>query len=346
MLLNFLLTLLLVLFKNSVALGDNGYRDILIPLSNMEKTQDELEDWVCGIHSATRLLNSYGINVSLEQMTEEIGPLSIAEINSGKIKTNKVDMPIGNTPKKIHEVMKKYHSKAKVMYFAHQDFILNLIKQHKPFMYITLIGPEKIDALGIEIPLLHWNIVNGFRKNPLYDELFIKNIDTYSNFQYVLGFNEFDNGFSWNQWPQVSPWKDEDNLKVVLEKMIFAALDHELGRKTIIWIDEKIPVDVREFQSEWLEHGSQVHLPFYEGFMKESGRVSECHFNDAYEHALNICKNNLGKNNSDDIFLDISLLQKTFVEKFWRKGGVVGQWTNTGARACSFSGNLKCYALR
>jgi hypothetical protein len=122
----------------------------------MPTDQPQTDGWSCGPNSGSRLLRSYGINVSYQTLRSQI-----AENNALS------KFHLGTLPTNLRDAIKNHKSDVKLETGASRDRVLQLLGQGKPV--IALVAVKKVDikdpVFGTQIGtygLLHYVVLTGY----------------------------------------------------------------------------------------------------------------------------------------------------------------------------------------
>ena len=297
----------------------------IIPLSSMPVMQQDLpegkREWACGVHSATRLLKSYGHSVNIYQMLNEIGSLRIAGYEVG----------IGKPQDQIVAVLKKYEHSAVHKNFVSFGHLLKLVGEGKPVATLLFKGRIFAPEINEAIPALHWVVVAGVdlrNEETLY-------FDTDSNRVNRQGIDDFKEEWAWKGWNEMTC--NSPNVYSCMKNLIYGAVDLKLGRNAIFYFDK--PLNGTISGSSSFGFLSKSSLDSSEFNISDTG-VKNCRLETAAKRGIDECKARLDVDEAN-LFFDWNHLQQTFRNSYWKEG-----FLGTGGRACSYSASVRCYSLK
>jgi Ca2+-binding RTX toxin-like protein len=138
------------------------------------------DSWSCGPNSASRLLRSYGFNVSYSQMRSLVSENNLVS-----------HFGLGTTPPDLESVMDDFRSTSRE---SGADFskVTNLLGQGKPVIALIGAGANEIPLVGTAPEMLHYICLTGFDMNE--QKVFYTDTD---GEQYSMSFEGFQDMWNW-----------------------------------------------------------------------------------------------------------------------------------------------------
>jgi len=132
----------------AVAVGGENVK-IRVP-----QDQPQTDGWSCGPNSGSRLLRSFGIDVSYSTLRSQVQENNLLS-----------KFHLGTLPTTLRNVVKNYKSDVTLETGASRDHVLQLLAQGKPVIALVAIKKVDIQKFGVKVGtygLLHYVVLNGF----------------------------------------------------------------------------------------------------------------------------------------------------------------------------------------